>query len=101
MTMRLNRQDVDWMSCAFGLAAGTLLTIAAACRSEGAQAEQAGAKPSGSSLWSENCGRCHNFRSPTDFSDAEWDVITLHMRVRANLTAEEYTLIRDFLKASN
>jgi mono/diheme cytochrome c family protein len=99
--MRINQRNGDWMSCAFGFAAGVFLLAASACSSEGKHAESAGGKPSGSALWAQNCGRCHNFRSPADFSDGEWDAITLHMRVRANLTAEEYTLIRDFLKASN
>jgi hypothetical protein len=99
--MRLNERNSNWISCVFGLAAGVCLLLANACSSAGTRAESTGGKPSGSSLWSENCGRCHNFRTPTDFSDGEWDVITLHMRVRANLTAEEYKAIRDFLKASN
>ena len=99
--MRLNKRNENWFSCVFGIAAGTLLVIVTACRSEGPQTEGTTAKPSGSELWSQNCGRCHNFRSPPDFSDGEWDAITLHMRVRANLTAQEYSSIRDFLKASN
>jgi hypothetical protein len=99
--MRLDKRNDNRISCLFGLAAGAFLLAASACTSEATRAEKTSGKPSGSALWSENCGRCHNFRSPTDFSDGEWDVITLHMRVRANLTAEEYTSIRDFLKASN
>ena len=34
-------------------------------------------------------------------SKAEWDVNMFHMRVRANLTAEEHKKILEFLKASN
>jgi hypothetical protein len=52
-------------------------------------------------LWAENCGRCHNFRPPGEFSDAQWEVIVHHMRVRANLTASEHRSILAFLKASN
>src|SRR5690349_6274895 len=44
---------------------------------------------SGNQLWSENCIRCHNPRSPTAYSRAQWDVIVHHIRIRANLTAEE------------
>ena len=80
-----------------GLVCMASLLADGACSSAGSQK----VKPSGSALLSQNCGRCHNIRSPADFSDAEWDVATLHMRVRANLTPEEYTSIRDFLKASN
>lgn len=52
-------------------------------------------------LWSENCARCHNSRSPSSYSDAEWDVAVHHMRVRACLTAEEHKKIVEFLKAGN
>ena len=56
---------------------------------------------SGSQLWAENCGRCHNTRSPAVYSDGEWEVAMQHMRVRANLTAEEHRKIERFLKAGN
>ena len=52
-------------------------------------------------LWAENCARCHNIRSPSAYSDSEWEVAMLHMRVRANLTAEEHRKILEFLKAGN
>ncbi len=58
------------------------------------------AKP-GVQLWGENCGRCHNLRTPASFSDKQWDVVVLHMRTRANLTAEEAQKIAEFLKAGN
>ncbi len=56
---------------------------------------------SGAKLWTENCGNCHNLRNPAGYSDAQWDVAVLHMRIRANLTAEESRAILDFLKAAN
>ena len=56
---------------------------------------------SGSQLWSENCARCHNMRSPSSYSDTEWTVVMHHMRVRANLTAEEHKKILEFLKSAN
>ena len=55
----------------------------------------------GSQLWSENCARCHNMRSSSSYSDAEWVVAMQHMRVRANLTAEEHKKILEFLKSGN
>jgi len=55
----------------------------------------------GSQLWSENCARCHNMRPPTTYSDAEWEVAMHHMRIRAQLTAEEYKAILEFLKSAN
>lgn len=55
----------------------------------------------GAQLWAENCVRCHNIRSPSTYSDAEWDVAMHHMRIRANLTAEESKKILAFLKSAN
>jgi hypothetical protein len=56
---------------------------------------------SGEELWSMNCQRCHNLRPPTMYSDAQWDVIVHHMRVRANITGAEQRAIADFLKSAN
>jgi mono/diheme cytochrome c family protein len=56
---------------------------------------------SGAKLWAQNCGRCHNIRSPDSQSDAQWDVVMLHMRVRANLTAQEHREILAFLKSAH
>ena len=55
----------------------------------------------GAQLWAEQCSRCHNTRSPSSYSDAQWDVAVHHMRVRANLTAEESQKILEFLKSAN
>ena len=55
----------------------------------------------GSQLWAENCLRCHNIRSPSAYSDAQWEVAMHHMRVRGNLTAEEHRSITEFLKSAN
>ena len=72
--------------------------------------EQAGTTPAtitkssskgSAQLWAENCVRCHNNRSPSTYSDAEWDVAMHHMRIRANLTAEESKKILEFLKSAN
>jgi hypothetical protein len=56
---------------------------------------------SGAQLWGENCIRCHNAPSPETFSDVEWDVAILHMRVRAYLTESEAVKIAEFLKSAN
>ena len=76
---------------------GTIaLTDLAGCAGSLKNADKPGAM-----LWGENCGRCHNVRSPASFSDSEWDVAVMHMRTRANLTATEAEKIAEFLKASN
>jgi hypothetical protein len=56
-------------------------------------------KKSGSQQWEEVCGRCHNFRSPSSYDAAGWDVAMRHMRLRANLTADEAKAITEFLKS--
>ena len=53
---------------------------------------------SGQRLWAQNCSRCHNSRSPSDYNNTQWDVAMLHMRIRANLTAEEHVKIQRFLQ---
>jgi hypothetical protein len=65
--------------------------------------ETAGAKSKagGAQLWARNCGHCHNIRTPTFYSDAQWEVVLFHMRVRANLTAEEHKEILAFLKSAH
>ena len=55
---------------------------------------------SGEELWSNNCMRCHNIRPPTMYSDAPWDVIVHHMRLRANITGPEQRAIVSFLKSA-
>lgn len=55
----------------------------------------------GSELWSANCGRCHNKVSPDKYSDAQWELIVRHMRLRANLTGNEERQIVEFLRSAN
>ncbi|WP_452600735.1 hypothetical protein [Pontimicrobium sp. MEBiC06410] len=56
---------------------------------------------SGAQMWGEACNRCHLAPSPADYNDTDWATISLHMRVRANLTEKEITKIEAFLKSSN
>lgn len=62
--------------------------------------EEISYKP-GALLWGENCARCHNAPSPDAFSDAQWDVIGTHMKIRATLTDDEVKKITEFLKSGN
>lgn len=55
----------------------------------------------GAQLWTENCARCHNSRSPSEFSDAQWDIAMTHMRTRAGLTSVETEKIVKFLQSGN
>ncbi len=64
------------------------------------QAPQAVQK-AGVQLWADNCARCHNIRAPESYSDAQWDVAVLHMRVRSNLAADDARAIAEYLKSAN
>ena len=63
--------------------------------------ESAAASTSGAQLWSDNCARCHNLRSPETYSSAQWELAVHHMRLRANLTGEEARKVTEFLKSAN
>ncbi len=52
-------------------------------------------------LWADNCSRCHNMRSPDSYSDAQWDIAVMHMRIRANLSAADARAIAEYLKSAN
>jgi hypothetical protein len=88
-----------------------LIILASGCQEE-SPPPAAGATPTtqaaaghgqkgGAELWSQWCVRCHNLRPPTEFSNAQWQVIVHHMRVRGNLTGEEQEKILAFLKSAN
>ena len=57
--------------------------------------------PDAAKLWAQNCSRCHNVRAAVTCSDAQWDVIVHHMRVRGFLTGAESRAIVQFLKEAN
>ncbi len=75
---------------------------AAEQRSEAASSNQkskvAPRKLSGAELYSIHCNRCHPERYPTERTAAQWKTILLHMRVRANLPAEQARMILKYLQ---
>lgn len=73
----------------------------AASRLSAAPNEEAPQVPSGPQVWAETCGQCHGIRAPGSYSDAQWDVAVAHMRLRANLTAEDARVVLGFLKSAN
>ena len=88
----------------FCAAAAWLVLGCAANRQSGevaAGTTPSAAEKSGAQLWAENCVRCHNIRSPSNYSAAQWEVVMMHMRVRANLTPEEHKKILAFLKSGS
>lgn len=56
---------------------------------------------SGAQLWGENCNRCHNAPSMDQYSKEQWGIISAHMRIRANVTADEIKKITSFLQGQS
>jgi hypothetical protein len=83
----------------------TSLIIISCSSSKGAYtdatAENIKMEKSGAQFWGETCNRCHLSPSPVDYNDTDWETVSLHMRVRANLTALEINKIEEFLKSAN
>lgn len=67
-----------------------------------AKPEKKSAKPakkiSGVELYAIHCNRCHPERYPVEFNQAQWKTLMLHMRVRANLPAEQAREILKYLQ---
>jgi len=64
-------------------------------------AGDAAAAARGAKAWADNCGSCHNIRSPLEKTDAQWAIASTHMRVRANLPGDMVDDIIVFLQSSN
>ena len=56
------------------------------------------AKFSGADLYAMHCGRCHPERYATERTAAQWKTLMLHMRVRANLPADQAKTILKYLQ---
>jgi cytochrome c5 len=52
----------------------------------------------GAHLWSIYCNQCHNARPGSQFSPAQWDAITMHMKTLSNMPAKDMRAIKAFLK---
>jgi len=63
--------------------------------------DMAGTEVSGAELWKQNCGRCHNYRGVSEFSDPQWDIIMGHMRVIGNIPGGQARAILKFLQETN
>ena len=59
------------------------------------------ADKSGAQLWAEHCNRCHNAPGPGEFNNTNWEIVGMHMQVRANISQTEIDKIVDFMKAAN
>jgi mono/diheme cytochrome c family protein len=55
-------------------------------------------KLSGAELYQTHCSRCHPERYATERTEAQWKTIMLHMRVRANLPADQAKAVQKYLQ---
>jgi hypothetical protein len=54
----------------------------------------------GAKLWPVYCAQCHNARPGSQFSSAQWNAITMHMRTLSNMPAKDMRAILVFLEAA-
>ncbi len=55
-------------------------------------------KLTGAELYAINCNRCHPERYATEWTAAQWKTLMLHMRVRANLPADQAKAVLKYLQ---
>ena len=60
-----------------------------------------GAQFSGAELYAVHCNRCHAERYPTERTAAQWKTILTHMRVRANLPADQAKVVLKYLQENS
>jgi mono/diheme cytochrome c family protein len=79
----------------------TALTPATSTRAAAAEEqtpEQRQLFVEGARLWPVYCAQCHNARPGSQFSPAQWDAITMHMKTLSNMPAKDMRAIKEFLK---
>ena len=104
------RRFASTAACGFAVAVATLLAgcsssaptapsgAGAGAPSGAALAVSDASDKGGAQLWTENCSRCHNTRSPDYYTPGRWALVSQHMRVRGYLTGEEERQITAFLQ---
>lgn len=101
MSSKAIAMRLSWVAGAMLVGCGQNTPPAGSPQTQSAAAVASQNDKGGAQLWAENCSRCHNIRPPESFSDAQWQTVVHHMRLRADLTGEEARSILDFLKSSN
>src|ERR1700676_1410692 len=93
MIARVNRSRLALIVLLIAIAGfgcpGSKKTRERATNSNSSDTADSSMQLSGEELWSNNCQRCHNIRPPTMYSNAQWDVIVHHMRVRPNIPGQK------------
>lgn len=98
--MDFNKEEVDIMKRYMKLTAlfaVVAIIVSFAISSVGL----AGSSLTGEKVYNQNCSHCHAERQATERTDLQWKIIAAHMRVRANLTAEEAQKVLEYLQSAN
>jgi hypothetical protein len=91
-----------FITCSIGADTNAPPAKAAESKAPGATPPKVEKTPlSGAELYSMHCNRCHAERYPTERTAAQWNTILLHMRVRANLPAEQARTILKYLQENS
>lgn len=85
------------------LALAAVLAVAAICAPLALAAEQQSPEQrrlfvEGARLWPVYCAQCHNARPGSQFSPAQWEAITMHMRTQSIMPAKNMRAIKEFLQ---
>jgi mono/diheme cytochrome c family protein len=85
------------------LALAAVLAMVTLCAPFALAAEQQSAEQrrlfvEGARLWPVYCAQCHNARPGSQFSPAQWDAITMHMRTQSIMPAKNMRAIKEFLQ---
>ena len=78
--------------------AAMIVAVASLALAKVADAKPAKKKLTGEQLYAINCNRCHSERYPTERTEAQWKTLMLHMRVRANLPADQAKAILKYMQ---
>lgn len=72
--------------------------LAVACSGSGTPRQ---AQINGATVYANNCNRCHEFRSPTEFTGPQWSIISTHMRLVGGMPADESRAVYEYLKSQH
>ena len=76
-------------------------TAAGEAKEETPSPEISQPKLDGAKVFGWYCGACHSERYPKERTDAEWEMIVSHMRVRSNLTGEQAEAVLHYMQENN
>ena len=86
------------LAAGLAMIAALIVAVASLALAKDADVKPAKKKLTGEQLYAINCNRCHSERYPTERTEAQWKTLMLHMRVRANLPADQAKAILKYMQ---